>query len=112
LLMAKFPELMQWTALHRELRYIRRKARREDTITPVAIIGLDIAKTVFQVHGVDAAGQAVIRQRLTRGRVRAFFEKLAPCLVGMEDASHALFPEQPVAIADAIGTFARRVFGQ
>jgi len=51
---------------------------------PVAIIGLDIAKTVFQAHGVDAAGQGVVRQRLTRGRVLAFFEKLTPCLVGIE----------------------------
>jgi transposase len=51
---------------------------------PVAIIGLDIAKTVFQVHGVNAAGQVVVRQRLTRGRVLAFFEKLTPCLVGIE----------------------------
>ena len=53
-------------------------------VRPVATIGLDIAKTVFQVHGVDAAGHVVIRQRLARGRVLAFFEKLAPCLVGME----------------------------
>ena len=51
---------------------------------PVATIGLDIAKTVFQVHGVDAAGQVVVRQRLTRGRVLAFFQKLKPCLVGIE----------------------------
>jgi transposase len=51
---------------------------------PVAIIGLDIAKTVFQVHGVNAAGQVVVRQRLTRGGVLAFFEKLTPCLVGIE----------------------------
>jgi transposase len=56
----------------------------EGTMTPVATIGLDIAKTVFQVHGVDAAGQVVVRQRLTRGRVLAFFEKLTPCLVGIE----------------------------
>jgi transposase len=53
----------------------------------VATIGLDIAKSVFQVHGVDAAGQAVVRRRLTRGRVLAFFEKLAPCLVGIEACS-------------------------
>jgi transposase len=50
-------------------------------------IGLDIAKTVFQVHGVDAAGHVVVRRRLTRGRVLAFFEKLAPCLVGIEACS-------------------------
>ena len=56
-------------------------------MTPVVTIGLDIAKTVFQVHGVDAAGQVVIRRRLTRGRVLAFFEKLKPCLVGIEACS-------------------------
>ena len=53
-------------------------------MTPVATIGLDIAKNVFQVHGVDAAGQVVVRRRLSRGRVLAFFEKLKPCLVGIE----------------------------
>src|SRR5271166_6564565 len=50
----------------------------------IATIGLDIAKTVFQLHGVDTAGQVVVRQRLTRGRVLAFFEKLTTCLVGIE----------------------------
>ena len=53
----------------------------------VATIGLDIAKTVFQVPGVDGAGQVVVRRRLTRGRVLVFFEKLAPCLVGIEACS-------------------------
>jgi transposase len=47
-------------------------------------IGLDIAKSVFQVHGVDAAGQVVIRRQLKRRYVLAFFEKLPPCLVGIE----------------------------
>ena len=45
-------------------------------------IGLDIAKSVFQVHGVDADGQVVIRRKLKRRHVLAFFEKLPPCLVG------------------------------
>src|SRR5215468_2481308 len=53
----------------------------------VATVGLDIAKTVFQVHGVDATGQIAVRRRLARGRVLAFFEKLAPCLVGVEACS-------------------------
>ena len=53
----------------------------------VATIGLDIAKSVFQVHGVDSAGHVVVRQRLTRRRVLAFFEKLAPCLIGIESCS-------------------------
>lgn len=50
----------------------------------VTTIGLDIAKNVFQVHGVDAAGQAVVRQRLTRGRMLKFFAKQPPCLIGIE----------------------------
>lgn len=52
-------------------------------------IGLDIAKSVFQVHGVDAEGAVVLRQRLTRSRVLAFFEKKAPCLVGLEACGSA-----------------------
>ena len=47
-------------------------------------IGLDIAKSVFQLHGVDAAGQVVIRRQLKRRSVLAFFQKLPSCLVGME----------------------------
>ena len=50
----------------------------------VTTVGLDIAKSVFQVHGVDAAGQVVIRRQLKRRYVLAFFEKLPPCLVGIE----------------------------
>src|SRR5215468_2036743 len=50
----------------------------------VTTIGLDIAKSVFQVHGVDAAGQVVIRRKLKRRYVLAFFRKLPPCLVGIE----------------------------
>jgi transposase len=50
----------------------------------VTTIGLDIAKSVFQVHGVDAAGQVVIRRQLKRRYVLAFFQKLSPCLVGIE----------------------------
>jgi transposase len=50
----------------------------------VTTIGLDLAKNVFQVHGVDAEGVAVIRQRLTRGRMLKFFAKLPPCLIGIE----------------------------
>ena len=47
-------------------------------------IGLDIAKSVFQVHGVDAVGQVVIRRQLKRRYVLAFFQKLPPCLGGIE----------------------------
>ena len=47
-------------------------------------IGLDIAKTIFQVHGEDATGQVVIQQRLGRKRLAEFFAKLPPCLVALE----------------------------
>src|ERR1700694_1833690 len=50
----------------------------------ILTIGLDIAKSVFQVHGVDAAGQVVIRRQLKRRYVLAFFQKLSPCLVGVD----------------------------
>ncbi len=53
-------------------------------MSEVRIIGLDIAKSVFQLHGVDDAGATVLQKRLTRARLLPFFEKLPPCLVGIE----------------------------
>ena len=50
----------------------------------IATIGVDLAKHVFQVHGVAPDGSVVLRQRLRRPQVIAFFAKLPPCLVGME----------------------------
>ncbi|HEV2548529.1 MAG TPA: IS110 family transposase [Stellaceae bacterium] len=50
----------------------------------VTTIGLDIAKSVFQVHGIDAAGNVIVRRKLKRRYVVAFFQKLPPCLVGIE----------------------------
>lgn len=50
----------------------------------VVTLGLDIAKSVFQGHGVHAEGEVVIRQKLTRARLLKFFDKLDPCLVGIE----------------------------
>ena len=55
--------------------------------------GLDIAKSVFQVHGVDAEGNVIIRRQLKRRYVLTFFQKLPPCLVGIE-ANRILFSEQ------------------
>jgi transposase len=50
----------------------------------VTTIGLDIAKSVFQVHGIGAEGNVIIRRQLKRRHVLAFFQKLSPCLVGIE----------------------------
>lgn len=52
-------------------------------------IGLDIAKSVFQAHGVDEAGEVVFRRRLTRARLLEFFEKQPRCLVGIEACASA-----------------------
>src|SRR5580658_1492194 len=50
----------------------------------ITTLGLDIAKSVFQVHGVDAAGNVIIRRQLKRRYVVAFFQKLPACLDGIE----------------------------
>ena len=50
----------------------------------VTTVGLDIAKSVFQVHGVDAQGEVLIRRQLKRRYVLTFFQKLPLCLVGIE----------------------------
>jgi transposase len=50
----------------------------------VSTIGLDLAKKVFQVHGVDAVGETVVRRALRQSRVSAYFAQLPTCLIGME----------------------------
>ena len=57
----------------------------------ITTVGLDLAKNVFQVHGVNAAGDVIVRRRLRRARVCGFFAGLAPCLVGMEACGTAHF---------------------
>ena len=55
----------------------------------ITTIGLDIAKNVFQVHGIDEAEKVVISKQLRRGQVLKFFASLRPCLVGMEACASA-----------------------
>jgi transposase len=50
----------------------------------VTTIGLDIAKSVFQIHGVDAAGNVIVHRQLKRRYFLPFFQKLPPCLIGIE----------------------------
>ncbi|QRM18387.1 IS110 family transposase [Dechloromonas sp. TW-R-39-2] len=54
-------------------------------------IGIDLAKNVFQVHGVDERGKAVLKKQLKREQMAAFFANLAPCLIGMEACGSAHF---------------------
>ena len=58
-------------------------------LSSVTVVGLDIAKNVFQVHGVDAAGAVVVAKAVRRGAVAGFFASLPPCLVGIEACSSA-----------------------
>ena len=58
-------------------------------MTEIMTIGLDLAKTVFQVHGADGEGRPVLRKRLRRGQVLGFFTQLPACLVGLEACASA-----------------------
>src|SRR5882757_6535009 len=55
----------------------------------VSTIGIDLAKSVFQVHGVDTAGKVVLTKKLRRSQVLALFADLPPCLIGMEACATA-----------------------
>jgi transposase len=54
-------------------------------------VGIDLAKSVFQVHGVDATGAGLLERRLRHAHVIAFFAKLPPCLVGLEACASARY---------------------
>ncbi len=60
-------------------------------MSEVTTIGLDLAKNVFQVHGADGSGHAVIRKKLRRDQVLSFFSQMPPCLVAMEACGGAHF---------------------
>lgn len=86
--------MMGWTAPTRQHRaktrsLITTSHLTEPSIEQVTTIGLDLAKNVFQLHGVDAAGNVLLRKQLRRGDVLRFFAGLSPCLVGMEACATA-----------------------
>ena len=71
--------------------------RPEPSMKEVTTIGLDLAKAVFQVHGVDAAGAVRLRRAVRRRQLLAFFAKLPPCLVGMEACATAHYWAREIA---------------
>src|SRR5690348_368462 len=87
------PSLMGWMAplRHRcaKVGLSRNTNGREPSMREVSTIGLDLAKQVFQVHGVDAVGAPVVRRALRRSRVLGYFAALPPCLIGMEACATA-----------------------
>src|SRR3979411_3262125 len=58
-------------------------------MSEISMIGLDLAKNVFQVHGVDASGSVVLRRQLRRGAGEKFFAQLSPCTAGIEGCGSA-----------------------
>src|SRR5260221_4635820 len=68
---------------------VRNQLEREPSMKEVSTVGLDLAKKVFQVHGVDAFGAVVVRRTLRRSQMLAWFAKLPRCLVGMEACATA-----------------------
>ena len=66
-------------------------------MSEVSIIGLDLAKNVFQAHGADGAGRAVFRKKLRRTQVLAFFSQLPRCVVAMEACGGAHFWGREIA---------------
>jgi transposase len=57
----------------------------------ITTIGIDLAKTVFQVHGVDAHGKVVLKKQIKRDQMATFFVNLPPCLIGMAACGSAHF---------------------
>jgi transposase len=55
----------------------------------ITTVGVDLAKNVFQVHGIDERGKAVLRKQLRRAQVPVFFANLPPCVIGMEACASA-----------------------
>jgi transposase len=72
-----------------KLVFLTNHQEREPSMSEITTIGLDLAKHVFQLHGIDAEGRTVLRKRLRRGQVLAFFGQLPRCLVGLEACATA-----------------------
>lgn len=68
---------------------VRDHQQREPSTGDITTIGLDLAKSVFQVHAVDEMGSVVMRKRLRRSQVLAFFAEIPPCLIGLEACATA-----------------------
>ena len=70
---------------------------------PAVTIGLDIARSVFQIHGVGAAGDVVVRQRLSRGKLLQFFARIPACLVGLRPGQTNFHPYPIILTAHCVG---------
>ncbi len=57
---------------------------KKNNIKQVSVMGIDLAKNVFQLHGVNECGEVVIRKQIKRAQMLSYFARLSPCLIGME----------------------------
>jgi transposase len=81
--------MMEWTApdgiiSSAKLVVLIRNQQRGPPMVKISMIGLDLAKNVFQLHGIDAAGKVVLQRQLRRRQMEKFFAGLPPTVVGME----------------------------
>src|SRR6202047_1050410 len=79
--------MLEWTAplpLVAEWSQDQRRSQRWRRVMQITVLGLNLTKTVFQIHGIDDSGQAVLKRKLRRSEVLPFFAGLAPALVGIE----------------------------
>jgi len=85
--------MMGWMAplrhLSAKLLSDRNSSEWEPSMGEITTIGLDLAKHVFQVHAIDAEGTTVLRRRLRRNQVLAFFSRVPRCVVGLEACATA-----------------------
>src|SRR5262245_1075036 len=99
--LSTMPFVMRWTAPHKASKCrrvsLKTNHQRGPSRTRITTIGLDLAKKVFQIHGIDAEGKVVVARKLRRKEVLAFFGKLAPRLVGMEACGSAHYWAREIA---------------
>jgi transposase len=55
----------------------------------ITVLGIDLAKNIFHIHGIDRAGKTVLRKKIMRNQLSAFMAQLPPCLIGMEACGSA-----------------------
>ena len=75
----------------------RNTTAKEASVSKISIIGVDLAKSVFQIHGADERGAVSLRKKLRRAQVVSFFSGLAPCVVAMEACASAHYWAREIA---------------
>jgi transposase len=75
----------------------RNTTAKEASVSKISTVGVDLAKSVFQIHGADELGAVALRKKLRRAQVVSFFSGLAPCVVAMEACASAHYWAREIA---------------